>query len=735
MSDRSVNNRGVNAGAVRVLYALVAASVLIPILMFAADGYLTWRATVASAHDNLRRDVIIVAEHATRLLDAHVMTAGRVSDLIRDLDDQQIIANEGAIHDRLAALARHLPQVGDIVVLDATGHPLISTQRYPSNRSQDFSDQGFFRTLRDHIQTVVIAGSISGAAGNNPGFIVAVRRGRLGSGFRGVIVVKGAPGSFEMFDRWFLQDNVADEAGLYRTDGATISHYPNTAGDAAPQLLMGRIANVPLSGIVRGSDAVDGTDRLMAYRRLESYPAYAMASRPWNAITAQWRSTMMRHLGFGIPALLGLAVLGFLTVHRVARESIAFRDTRAELGRREAAEITLRQSQKLEAFGQLTGGLARDFNDHLTAIGDRIEMLRHHLADGHEGLVRLTDAAMLAVRRAATLTHRLMVFSRQKPLEPEPLDAGRLIVRMMDTLRGILPPDVAIKTNATPELWLTCADAGQLESTLVHLVLNAGDAMPQGGMVSICPDNASFAETRIAGGARVPAGDYVRITVKDTGRGMEPEAIAKICEPFGSTKFQNEGHDLGLSAVCGFVRQAGGHIEIASASGQGTTITLLLPRHSTPPVLSRVASPAKRVSWGRETILVVEDDADERRAAAVALRRAGYDVLEARDAMEAFRLIADRGGIDLLFTDIGLPGGVNGRALADAARNVSTALKVLFTTGYDLPADAGDDGVDVDVHFLAKPFDFRQLLSTVRSVLDDEPTFRERASEAEPERA
>ena len=390
--------------------------------------------------------------------------------------------------------------------------------------------------------------------------------------------------------------------------------------------------------------------------------------------------------------------------------------------RREVAEEALRQSQKMEAVGRLTGGIAHDFNNHLTVISSNIELLQRRLPPDSASLSRLTDAAMAGVQRAATLTHRLLAFSRQQPLEPEPIDVSRLVSNMSDLLRRTLGEHIAIETVLAGGLWQTRVDANQLENVLLNLAVNARDAMPTGGRMTIETANASLDEAYAASHAEVTAGQYVMLAVTDTGTGMTPEVIEKVFEPFFTTKPLGQGTGLGLSMVYGFVKQSGGHVAIYSEPGQGSTMKVYLPRfvrpETHPASENAPAAPAHPRGSG-ETILVVEDDEGVRRSSVEALRDIGYQVLEAGDAMEGVRLIVDRGGIDLLFTDVGLPGGVNGRALADAARSAQPGLRVLFTTGYTRNAILHNGVLDHGVHFIAKPFNLNALAKKIREVLAD----------------
>jgi CheY-like chemotaxis protein len=405
---------------------------------------------------------------------------------------------------------------------------------------------------------------------------------------------------------------------------------------------------------------------------------------------------------FGVVAallLLGLCLLAW----RQRRDALS--RLRGERQRREAAEEALRQAQKLEAVGRLTCGIAHDFNNHLTVISSNIELLQRRLPADSESLLRFTEAAMAGVQRAATLAHRLLASSRQQPLDPESLDVGRLVADTTALLRRTLGEDVAVETVLAPGLWQTSVDANQLESVLVNLAVNARDAMPNGGTLTIETANVSLDERMMASHAKARPGDYVLLAVS------------------GGTAADIDGSErtgLGLSMVRGFVRQSGGVVEIDSSSGHVIRVKVYLPRLCDRPAQHPVAQPIARPrrDGPGETILVVEDDEEVRRSSAEMLREMGYQVLEAGDAMDGVRLMVDRGGIDLLFTDIGLPGGVSGRALAEAARSAAPGLRVLFTTGY--PQNRGD--LDQNVHFIAKPFSLAALAAKVSEVMTEPGT-------------
>jgi signal transduction histidine kinase/two-component SAPR family response regulator len=387
---------------------------------------------------------------------------------------------------------------------------------------------------------------------------------------------------------------------------------------------------------------------------------------------------------------------------------------------RRHAEQALRQAQKMEGIGQLTGGVAHDFNNLLTIILGSLETLRRQLKPSAGDTVgRSLESALRGTQRAASLTQRLLAFSRQQPLDPKPADLSRLVSSMSDLLRRTIGEQVAIETVLAGGLWRVNIDANQLEIAIINLAVNARDAMPAGGRLTIETANVRLDEGYASNQAEVVPGQYVLLAVTDTGSGMSPATAARAFEPFFTTKDVGHGTGLGLSQVYGFVKQSGGHVKIYSELGSGTTVKIYLPRLYAEESAS-AAETVPKVARGsaKETILAVEDDSDVRAQTTAALRELGYQVLEAGNGKTALEILAAHPDIDLLFTDVGLPGGMNGRQLAEAALGMRRKLKVLFTTGYARNAIVHDGRLDPGVQLLTKPFTFAGLSQKLRDMLD-----------------
>jgi signal transduction histidine kinase len=393
-----------------------------------------------------------------------------------------------------------------------------------------------------------------------------------------------------------------------------------------------------------------------------------------------------------------------------------------EVAERMKAEEALRQAQKMEAIGQLTGGIAHDFNNLLTIIVGNAELLQRRLPEGFERLHRAADQTVQAAQRAATLTQRLLAFSRRQPLDPKPVDANKLVAGMSDLLRRTLGETVMLETVLGGGLWRTQADPNQLENAILNLAVNARDAMPDGGRLTIETANARLDDAYVEALAEpVAAGQYVLVAVSDTGTGMDQATMEKVFEPFFTTKEVGKGTGLGLSQVYGFVRQSNGHVRIYSELGEGTTIKIYLPRliGSDKDAAELSAKSPAVVRGAGETILVVEDEPDLRAYTTEALCDLGYRVLEAVDGREALEIVNKHPEIQLLFTDVVLRGGMNGRAIADEVARRRPGLPVLFTTGYTSNAIVHHGRLDPGMHLIGKPFTYAELAAKVRRMLDE----------------
>jgi PAS domain S-box-containing protein len=385
----------------------------------------------------------------------------------------------------------------------------------------------------------------------------------------------------------------------------------------------------------------------------------------------------------------------------------------------EQARAALAQSQKMESLGQLTGGIAHDFNNLLTVIRGATDMYRRRYAGTDPDALRYIDAVQTSAERAASLTQRLLAFSRRQPLDPKPLDANRLVAGMTELLRRTLGESVALETVLAGGLWWVLADANHLESAILNLAINGRDAMPEGGKLTIETANIYLDQAYANAHEEVSAGQYTMIAVSDTGHGMPPEVAERAFEPFSTTKDVGRGTGLGLSQVYGFVKQSGGHVKIYSELGEGTTVKIYLPRitaSAEPLQVHETAAVARATT--RETILLAEDSDEVRRFAADALIDLGYRVIETPNGAAALKELDANGEIALLLTDVGLPDGMNGRQLADAALARRPALKVLFMTGYARNAIVHHGRLDPGVEVVLKPFTQAELGNKVRQVLD-----------------
>ncbi|MBS9476375.1 response regulator [Ancylobacter sp. VKM B-3255] len=390
-----------------------------------------------------------------------------------------------------------------------------------------------------------------------------------------------------------------------------------------------------------------------------------------------------------------------------------------EVEERSKAEDRLRQAQKMEAVGQLTGGIAHDFNNMLAVIISGLNLTQRKLDKGDTDVGRFVEAALEGAQRAATLTQRLLAFSRQQPLSPKPVEVGRLVTGMSDLLIRTLGETIRVETVIGAGLWQVRVDPAQLESAILNLAVNARDAMPEGGTLTVETANVDVDDLH-ARDSGIAVGHYVLIAVTDTGTGMDEATISRAFDPFFTTKPVGKGTGLGLSQVYGFVRQSGGHVRIYSELDLGTTVKIYLPRLQGPMPAEPPREPrdVARRGTAAETVLVVEDDARVRALSSEVLRDLGYTVVEAAGPLEALRFIEAGPCPALLFTDVVMP-GMSGRQLVDEVRRLHPALKVLYTTGYTRDAIVHNGTLDAGTHLLPKPFNVEALAAKVRAILDE----------------
>ena len=398
------------------------------------------------------------------------------------------------------------------------------------------------------------------------------------------------------------------------------------------------------------------------------------------------------------------------------------RDVTAEKEQAEAlriAEDNLRQSQKMEAVGQLTGGIAHDFNNLLMGVSGSLELIQTRIAQNRAGdAQRYVAAAQGATQRAAALTHRLLAFSRRQTLDPQSVNVNRLIGDLEDMIRRTIGPRITLEVIGAGGLWPTLVDANQLENAILNLCINARDAMPDGGRITIETAN-KWLDERAAKERDLPPGQYLSLCVTDTGAGMTPEVAAQAFEPFFTTKPLGAGTGLGLSMIYGFARQSGGQVRIYSELGQGTTMCIYLPRHTggAAETSAPTAQPSAAQAQAGETVLVVDDEPTVRMLIMEVLAEGGFEALEAADGAAGLKILRSDTRIDLLITDVGLPGGMNGRQMADAARVSRPDLKVLFITGYAENAVVGNGHLDAGMAVLTKPFAMDALAARIREMI------------------
>ena len=568
--------------AVRMLRLLLAGTIFVPLVLAVAGGYLSYRADLERAKVALTEAVAVAEENTIKVLDTHQLVAARINDLLARLSDDDIRKQEQSLHEKLAQQISDQPQVAAAWAIDSTGHELVSARVYPVNRGLDQSQREDFRALRNSQLPIFIwalrARSLERAA-YQPYFTVARRRQDLNGEFRGISVAAVSGDYFASFYRSLLQNPSDYTATVRSEDGAVLARYPATSEDTAPgkrdDPLAAAIAVRSIDGMIVDGPPFGADGRLIAYKRVANYPVYVAITRTQASILYEWLRSMTGYVAIGTPAALGLVVLCLIALQRTRQEQAALAHARDVTTQHAAVERQLHQAQKMEALGQLSAGISHDFNNLLTIIVGNIAMLRLRLGNEALGVEEFLASAMSGCERASQLTRCLLSFSRNEPLNPHPAEIDEIIGGMSDILSRSLGSGITCEIVPSAAKWLAFVDKSQLENSLLNLALNARDAMAGQGRLTITVANLSLVE-----GDGMCAGDYVEISVTDTGCGMSTEVRDKAFEPFFTTKEEGKGTGLGLSQVAGFATRSAGKCVIESAPGRGTTVTLYLPRYN-----------------------------------------------------------------------------------------------------------------------------------------------------------
>ncbi|HTY69222.1 MAG TPA: ATP-binding protein [Alphaproteobacteria bacterium] len=694
-----------NAGAARPLRALLIATIVAPVMLFAGAAYTNYTRSFDDARDRLVRDNDILYEHATKVFETHSLVLQQVVRLIGGMSDEQIRGSEKRLHDDLSAMIAGFPQIKDVFVHDRHGLPLVSTGAYPVPHDLSVADRDYFIRQADRDSGVFVSRIFSGRLARAPFFTLTQRRAGRDGSFQGIISVSIHPEYFERFYREIAQAAGGSMvAALARADGALLVRYPPLADPvtfSATGDFARNIAAHPDRDNYQAVSEIDHTTSLFAYRKLPNLPIYVFLAMPRSAVIHAWARQMASHLIYGIPATLGLFLITLIALRRT-------RSAAEELARREQAEAALRQAQKLEAIGQLTGGIAHDFNNLLAVISGSVQLLRRHAKEP----AKFLDAIERAARRGERLTRQLLTFSRQRRTKPAVIDLKDRLPRVIDMLARSVRGDIRIRLQIADDLWRVDLDGDELELALLNLAVNAQDAMPQGGMLTVSAANATLTPDSNDGTGLT--GSFVVLSVCDTGQGMTPDVAARAFEPFFTTKPPGKGSGLGLSQVYGFAHHCGGMASLQSTPGQGTCIILHLPKaqRTVSDEIERAPERSPAADIGDLTVLLVEDDPEVRETTAALLEDIGCRVMRASQAVQAQEILATSAPkIDLVLSDVVMPESISGIELARDVRAKYPDLPVVLMTGYSAAAGAvAGDGQPI----LFKPFSRAQLEEVVR---------------------
>jgi len=688
--------------AIRLLQWIMIASVVLPAALFAYASWISYREIHDVADERILRSLDVMQEQALKVLQTVDRTFAEVNEIVRGLSDDDIRVEGPRLRERLASIVATMPQLDAILLVGRDGRPLATSVAGAIPPDVNLGDRDYFQIQRERDAGTYVSDMrtprLASAVGDF--FDLSHRRQSSDGSFNGVIAVAVRPSYFEEFYT-LIGKTPGSLYALVRVDGAVLARYPvpsNRARRLSPEsgLRQAIVRGLDRGLYTIGADAseIDGVPRRIGFRKLPGFPVYALAGISNAALQQEWLASMKTNLIFGVPATLLILSVLWLTLRRTRR----FYE---EADRAEAAEGALRQAQRLEAIGQLTGGVAHDFNNLLMIVSGSVHRLRRGIDD--EKQVRLLDAIDNATQRGESLTRQLLAFSRRQTLQPSVIDLAAQLPELKDMLARSLRGDIEIRLVPPRRPCLVKVDPSEFELALLNLAVNARDAMPTGGTLTIA---AKPILLRGKAGEEGLSGDFVAVRVADTGTGIAPEVLPRVFEPYFTTKEIGKGTGLGLSQVYGFARQSGGATIITSTVKRGTAITLFLPRSFEQPAEPREPAAASGAIMPAGTVLLVEDNVEVVEVARGYFADLNFRIKEAASAQDGLDLIERDRDVDVVFSDILMPGGLNGLELAKLVRRRFPRVVVLLTTGYSSSAQqAVREGFEV----LQKPYDLAAL--------------------------
>ncbi len=688
--------------SIRLLHGILVASVALPAALFVYASWLGYQNNQVIADRQIDRTRDVVTEHALKVFESVERSIAEINEVVREMPDERITANEESLHRRFERLADSSEQIKSLWIFDKHGHALVNSLTYPAP-TIDFSDRDYFRAHLDRNIGVYIGEVLRPRPpyGGAPFFGVSRRRSSPDGSFNGVIQASILP---EYFSGFYAK--IGREAGSYasliRDDGLILARFPPhdiTALFPNGELLKAIRTNS--EGALLLTSKLDNVERKVAYRKVAGFPVYVVAGQETQAIRAQWLSQTSYHLIFGLPATSALIAIVLLALKRT-------RHFYQEAARRQAAENALKQSQRLEALGQLTGGVAHDFNNLLMVVGGSAQRLKRRHHDPVD--LRSIDMIESAVRKGSNLTRQLLSFARRQSLSPKVIDLVDCIEKFREVLKQSIPGDIEIAIKAPQRKVPVKVDPDEFEIALLNLTLNARDAMPDGGRITIAVTTAVLDGNNGPGGL---TGEVAAIAFSDTGSGIADDIRDRIFEPFFTTKKVDRGTGLGLSQVYGFVQQSRGAITVTSGPGAGTTFQLLLPCCDEALQLEDRAAADTPAAVRSATVLLVEDHPDVSAVGSDYVEQCGFKVVCATLAEVAVDILNQRSDIDLVFSDIVMP-GMSGLELGRLIREHHPETPVVLASGYsDRAAIALREGFTL----LQKPYSLEALRKSLAEAM------------------